>query len=139
MHAAGKKVCISSDDVRQTQFSVKFGGQAQIGSGISGRHLLFVFFTHAYTIRLALHRLHETVSLIVLCVFFYRQSSGVMFDYSTARLHAWQRHTLLGAALAALAYSFVLFAPLAYGMDGPTAADPNATMHRLRWLDSWEF
>lgn len=62
-----------------------------------------------------------------------------MYDYLTVRLPDWLRHTMLGAALAGLAYSFALFAPLAYGMDGPTAADPNATMHRLRWLDTWEF
>lgn len=70
---------------------------------------------------------------------FFHFSAGVMFNYLIQRLPTWIRHVLLGAALAILAYSFVLFSPMAYGMTGPVAAEPNSTMHRLRWMDSWEF
>lgn len=65
--------------------------------------------------------------------------TGVMYDYLTAGLPVGVRRALLGVLLGALAGSFGLFAPLAYGMDGPTGADPNSTLHRLRWLDTWEF
>lgn len=41
---------------------------------------------------------------------------------------------LLGAA-----YSFYLFHPLAYGMVGPLAQDPQSPMAGLRWLESWDF
>jgi hypothetical protein len=38
-----------------------------------------------------------------------------------------------------VSYSFYLFSPLAYGMSGPSASDPNSTMYGLRWMESWEF
>lgn len=62
-----------------------------------------------------------------------------MYDYLTQRLPVWMRQTLLGVTLAGLAYSFLLFSPMAYGMTGPIGSEPNSTMHRLRWLESWEF
>lgn len=62
-----------------------------------------------------------------------------MFNYLTQRLPAWMQHALLGATLGVLVYSFALFSPLAYGMFGPTANEPNSTMHKLKWMDSWEF
>lgn len=37
------------------------------------------------------------------------------------------------------AYSFYLFHPLAYGMVGPLAQDPQSPMAGLRWLESWDF
>lgn len=48
-------------------------------------------------------------------------------------------HTLFGVVLSIIAYSFYLFAPLAYGMNGPTANERNSTMFGLKWMDSWEF
>ena len=36
-------------------------------------------------------------------------------------------------------FSFYLFSPLSYGMNGPLANEPNSTMHGLKWLDTWEF
>ncbi|KAL9694071.1 hypothetical protein quinque_013356 [Culex quinquefasciatus] len=65
--------------------------------------------------------------------------AGVMLDYLTARFPTWLRHTVLGVALAGLVYSFALFSPLAYGMNGPFSHEPNSTVAGLKWLDSWEF
>nr|CAD7256108.1 unnamed protein product [Timema shepardi] len=48
-------------------------------------------------------------------------------------------HWFLGVIFSATAYSFFLFSPLAYGMSGPSASDPNSSMYGLRWLESWEF
>ncbi|KAI8425360.1 hypothetical protein MSG28_007121 [Choristoneura fumiferana] len=46
---------------------------------------------------------------------------------------------IIGLILSTTVYSFYLFAPLAYGMSGPLAHEPNSTMTGLRWLESWEF
>lgn len=46
---------------------------------------------------------------------------------------------IIGLILSTTVYSFYLFAPLAYGMNGPLAHEPNSTMTGLRWLESWEF
>lgn len=48
-------------------------------------------------------------------------------------------HWLLGTMLASVAYSFYLFQPLSYGMEGPVSNNPNSTMFGLKWLESWEF
>ncbi|KAG9481727.1 hypothetical protein GDO78_010779 [Eleutherodactylus coqui] len=39
----------------------------------------------------------------------------------------------------ALLYSFYLFHPLAYGMVGSLADEPDSPMAGLRWMDSWDF
>ncbi|XP_022241341.1 protein O-mannosyl-transferase 2-like [Limulus polyphemus] len=73
--------------------------------------------------------------------------SGVILDYLLSVIpHAlpWTLgtsfyHWLLGTILAGLAYSFYLFSPLSYGMEGPPSSSPNSTMYGLRWLESWEF
>ncbi|XP_065371071.1 protein O-mannosyl-transferase 2 [Calliphora vicina] len=65
--------------------------------------------------------------------------SGVMFHYLTGRLPRWLQHSLLGGLTSVLVYSFMLFSPLAYGMNGPLANEPNSTMHGLKWLPTWEF
>ncbi|KAI8121822.1 Protein O-mannosyl-transferase 2 [Lucilia cuprina] len=65
--------------------------------------------------------------------------SGVMFHYITSRLPRWLQHSLLGGLMSVLVYSFLLFSPLAYGMSGPLANEPNSTMHGLKWLSTWEF
>ncbi|XP_023953257.2 protein O-mannosyl-transferase 2 [Bicyclus anynana] len=44
-----------------------------------------------------------------------------------------------GLVVSTTVYSFHLFAPLAYGMSGPLANEPNSTVAGLRWLDTWEF
>lgn len=50
-------------------------------------------------------------------------------------------HTLFGLVLAASAYGFYLFAPLAYGMEAKQGMgrETNSTYHRIHWLESWEF
>ncbi|KAL0110076.1 hypothetical protein PUN28_013605 [Cardiocondyla obscurior] len=48
-------------------------------------------------------------------------------------------HVVLGTVVSGIIYSFYLFSPLAYGMDGPSAMDPDSSMHSLRWMESWEF
>lgn len=62
-----------------------------------------------------------------------------MFHYLTSLLPRWFQHLLLGGLLSVLVYSFMLFSPLAYGMSGPLANEPNSTMHDLKWLSTWEF
>lgn len=65
--------------------------------------------------------------------------AGVTFNYVICRFPIWLRQVLMGVILAVLVYSFVRFSPLAYGMTGPTANEPNSTLYGLRWLDTWEF
>ncbi|KAL7744081.1 hypothetical protein ACLKA6_009069 [Drosophila palustris] len=65
--------------------------------------------------------------------------TGIMFNYIIRSLPKWLQHVLLGALLSVVAYSFVLFSPLAYGMSGPLANEPNSTMHKLKWMSTWEF
>ncbi|XP_031831255.1 protein O-mannosyl-transferase 2 isoform X2 [Nomia melanderi] len=48
-------------------------------------------------------------------------------------------HVILGTVISSTAYSFYLFSPLAYGMVGPSAHDPESPMHSLKWMDTWEF
>lgn len=48
-------------------------------------------------------------------------------------------HSLLAVILSCIVYSFLLFSPLAYGMNGPSSNELNSTMNGLKWLDSWEF
>ncbi|KAI5632913.1 hypothetical protein NE865_14406 [Phthorimaea operculella] len=60
-------------------------------------------------------------------------------SYLPAELGRTVYHCLLGVILSSTVYSFHLFSPLAYGMSGPTAGEPNSTMSGLKWLDSWEF
>ncbi|XP_053969988.1 protein O-mannosyl-transferase 2 [Anastrepha ludens] len=65
--------------------------------------------------------------------------TGVMFQYLVSHLPKWLQHTLLGGIISVLAYSFIKFSPLAYGMSGSLANEPNSTMYGLRWLSTWEF
>lgn len=37
-----------------------------------------------------------------------------------------------------LSYSFIMFSPVAYGMSGPKADDPDSDYHRLKWLQTWD-
>lgn len=46
-------------------------------------------------------------------------------------------HIFMGSLLAGVIYSFVLFSPLSYGMEG--TSPENNTMASLKWLESWEF
>lgn len=73
--------------------------------------------------------------------------SGIIIDYGLENIlklvpnnlaHTFY-HTLFGGILSCIFYSFYLFAPLAYGMTGPTANEQNSTMYGLKWLESWEF
>ncbi|EEC20053.1 mannosyltransferase 1, putative, partial [Ixodes scapularis] len=73
--------------------------------------------------------------------------SGVVLDYLLqvipsylpAKVKQSAYHWILGSYLAVITYSFYLFSPLAYGMDGSISIHENSTMHGLRWLDTWEF
>ncbi|PNI84422.1 POMT2 isoform 5, partial [Pan troglodytes] len=74
--------------------------------------------------------------------------AGILWD-TLLRLCAWglaswplARGIHVAGILSLLlgtAYSFYLFHPLAYGMVGPLAQDPQSPMAGLRWLDSWDF
>lgn len=66
-------------------------------------------------------------------------TTGPMIFYLIQRLPKWMQHAVIGTTLGLLIYSFALFSPLAYGMFGPTANEPNSTMNKLKWLNSWEF
>lgn len=48
-------------------------------------------------------------------------------------------HCILGLIISTTVYSFYLFSPLAYGMSGPLAHEPNSTMAGLKWMETWEF
>ncbi|CAG5106978.1 Similar to tw: Protein O-mannosyl-transferase 2 (Drosophila pseudoobscura pseudoobscura) [Cotesia congregata] len=48
-------------------------------------------------------------------------------------------HLILGTVTSVTIYSFYLFSPLAYGMDGSNSDSLVNPMLGLRWLDSWEF
>ncbi|XP_042108728.1 protein O-mannosyl-transferase 2 isoform X6 [Ovis aries] len=73
---------------------------------------------------------------------------GLLWD-TLLRLCAWSLASyplarcvhVLGilTLLLGTAYSFYLFHPLAYGMVGPLAQDPQSPMAGLRWLESWDF
>ncbi|XP_042108724.1 protein O-mannosyl-transferase 2 isoform X1 [Ovis aries] len=74
--------------------------------------------------------------------------TGLLWD-TLLRLCAWSLASyplarcvhVLGilTLLLGTAYSFYLFHPLAYGMVGPLAQDPQSPMAGLRWLESWDF
>ncbi|XP_045481761.1 protein O-mannosyl-transferase 2 [Harmonia axyridis] len=73
--------------------------------------------------------------------------SGIIIDYFLedipklfpATVANTVYHTVLGVILSSILYSFYLFSPLAYGMNGPTSSESNSTMFGLKWMDSWEF
>ncbi|XP_042883958.1 protein O-mannosyl-transferase 2-like isoform X2 [Penaeus japonicus] len=48
-------------------------------------------------------------------------------------------HWMTGLIYSVLAYSFYIFAPLAYGMHNLEPGFENGTIQNIRWLDSWEF
>ncbi|XP_028176824.1 protein O-mannosyl-transferase 2 isoform X2 [Ostrinia furnacalis] len=60
-------------------------------------------------------------------------------SYLNAELGRTLYHCIVGLVISTTVYSFYLFSPLAYGMTGPLASEPNSTMTGLKWLDSWEF
>ncbi|CAO2587023.1 Protein O-mannosyl-transferase 2 [Lemmus lemmus] len=74
--------------------------------------------------------------------------TGILWD-TLLRLCAWglassplgRRIHAMGilSLLLATVYSFYLFHPLAYGMVGPLAQEPESPMAGLRWLESWDF
>lgn len=72
---------------------------------------------------------------------------GVIIDYLleeipklfAERVKHTVYHTLVVFVLSSMVYSFYLFAPLAYGMSGPSANEANSTMFGLKWLETWEF
>lgn len=85
------------------------------------------------------HDDHATIRRLYLFAAGTTMPLGAMYNFMIQRIPKWMQHALLGATLGLLAYSFLLFSPLAYGMSGPTANEPNSNMHKLKWMDSWEF
>lgn len=87
------------------------------------------------------------LSNIFMLIHFLFQSSGIIFDYLleeipklfSPKIANTVYHTILAIILSSVTYSFYLFAPLAYGMNGPSANEPNSTMYGLKWMESWEF
>nr|CAI5820075.1 unnamed protein product [Callosobruchus analis] len=73
--------------------------------------------------------------------------TGILIDYLLEELPKFfgeqnakvVYHTALGLVLSATVYSFYLFAPLTYGMTGPSSHEANSTLYGLKWMDSWEF
>ncbi|XP_059156295.1 protein O-mannosyl-transferase 2-like isoform X2 [Physella acuta] len=47
-------------------------------------------------------------------------------------------HWCLVLIAAFILWSFYLFYPLTYGMFGPMASEENSSMHRLKWMESWD-
>ncbi|XP_041968999.1 protein O-mannosyl-transferase 2 [Aricia agestis] len=60
-------------------------------------------------------------------------------SYLSPELGRTVYHCFMGIIISTSVYSFYLFSPLAYGMSGPLASEPNSTMTGLKWLDTWEF
>lgn len=60
-------------------------------------------------------------------------------SYLSPELGKTAYHCIIGVVISTTVYSFYLFSPLAYGMSGPLASEPNSTMAGLKWLESWEF
>ncbi|XP_068081927.1 protein O-mannosyl-transferase 2 isoform X2 [Anabrus simplex] len=61
--------------------------------------------------------------------------TSLLFESLASTVYHW----LIGVIFAGLVFSFYLFSPLAYGMTGPSASDPQSSMFGLRWLETWEF
>ncbi|XP_033334028.2 protein O-mannosyl-transferase 2 isoform X3 [Megalopta genalis] len=64
------------------------------------------------------------------------ETLNILFPNSIGRMIY---HTILVFVISSTVYSFYLFSPLAYGMVGLSAQDPESPMHSLRWMDTWEF
>lgn len=73
--------------------------------------------------------------------------AGILLDYFLeeipkifpSKFEHIVRDVMWSIILTTIVYSFFIFSPLAYGMSGPSANEPNSTMHGLKWLESWEF
>lgn len=107
----------------------------------------------------------KVVPILMLHILYRKQNTDIIQErYRTAKLVF---HFVYGLLLSALAYSFYLFSPLAYGIIRlPTSSNDNSStglpiskistetggemseyvdysnersMQSLRWMDSWEF
>lgn len=85
---------------------------------------------------------------LISCYQCYRSVfTGIVLDYILEEIPSYFppkvantiHHTILALILSSVFYSFYLFSPLAYGMSGPSANEPNSTMYGLKWMESWEF
>jgi dolichyl-phosphate-mannose-protein mannosyltransferase len=47
-------------------------------------------------------------------------------------------HTSVAVVLFITVVSFLFFMPLAYGMSGPKADNPESSMYGLKWLPDWD-
>lgn len=73
--------------------------------------------------------------------------SGVILDYLVTQLcvsvpeglSVWAFYWCLSLFMGLILYSFYLFYPLTYGMQGSLPSAEGGMMHGLRWLDSWDF
>ncbi|XP_054714232.1 protein O-mannosyl-transferase 2-like [Uloborus diversus] len=61
----------------------------------------------------------------------------ILFHILPENIAYFLYHGILGLILATLSYSFVLFSPLAYGIENSEATNTSTT--NIKWLDSWEF
>ncbi|GFU18652.1 protein O-mannosyl-transferase 2 [Nephila pilipes] len=77
-------------------------------------------------------------------VVFNSMLSAVILNYLLNALHDIlpefmansAQHLLMGLILTGVVYSFILFSPLAYGIDSSSAF---SSINKLKWLDTWEF
>lgn len=71
----------------------------------------------------------------VILDYLFESLPGLVPPYLSASVYP----TLTGLFYSTLAYSFYLFSPLAYGMHNLEPDWENHTIHKMRWLDTWEF
>uniref|UniRef100_A0A0P4VRA3 Protein O-mannosyl-transferase 2 n=1 Tax=Scylla olivacea TaxID=85551 RepID=A0A0P4VRA3_SCYOL len=71
----------------------------------------------------------------VILDYLFESLPGLVPPYLAATVYP----TLTGLFYSTLAYSFYLFSPLAYGMHNLEPDWENHTIHKMRWLDTWEF
>ncbi|XP_055300982.1 protein O-mannosyl-transferase 2 [Sitodiplosis mosellana] len=123
---------------KQRGYENNFENNESTGKSLKASVWLFIGWLLHYVPFWAMGRVlyfhHYFPALIFNCML-----TGPMVYYLIQRLPKWTQHAVIGTTLALLAYSFVLFSPLAYGMTGPTANEANSTMYKLKWLNSWEF
>lgn len=65
--------------------------------------------------------------------------AGGLYNSLPQPLNATLYHTLIVSLLSSVIVSFYLFSPLTYGMTEAAGNELNSTLHKLKWLDTWEF
>lgn len=101
---------------------------------------IFQRYCSALWLQVKLFHIHDHLFLVVLFL-------GILIDYLLEEIPTFFSEQMskvlyhIGSCLvfSTIVYSFYMFAPLAYGMSGPSANEPNSTMRGLKWIDTWEF